>query len=100
LPDGMYSNPKIPTWVNFGGSCNGRCWYSLWQLGPFYGHLVYLWQFGIFFPVWVYFTNKNLATLHSTTFFCSFLSRKPFEEKLDWLDWFSKPFLNVSYVLT
>jgi hypothetical protein len=29
--------PKIQIWVNFGGSCNGRCWYILWTLGPFYG---------------------------------------------------------------
>jgi hypothetical protein len=20
--------PKIPIWVNFGSSCNGRCWYT------------------------------------------------------------------------
>jgi hypothetical protein len=45
--------PKIPIWVNFGASCNGRCWY-------FYGYLVYFtakWYilrpfgtFEIFFP--------------------------------------------------
>jgi hypothetical protein len=40
--------PKIQSWVNFGGSCNGRCWYILWTvwsiLQPFgliYGHFVY-----------------------------------------------------------
>jgi hypothetical protein len=22
LPDGIFSNPKIPIWVNFGGPCN------------------------------------------------------------------------------
>jgi hypothetical protein len=27
LPDGIFSNQKIPIWVNFGVSCNGRCWY-------------------------------------------------------------------------
>jgi hypothetical protein len=38
--------PKIQICVNFGGSCNGRCWYILWTVGPiydlfiFYGHLV------------------------------------------------------------
>jgi hypothetical protein len=49
--------PKIPVWVNFRGSCNGRCWYILLRLGPFYGHLIHftticyiLWQSGIFFP--------------------------------------------------
>jgi hypothetical protein len=51
--------PKIPIWVNFGGSRNGRCWYILWPIGLFYVHLVYsvsiwymLWLFGIFFPFW------------------------------------------------
>jgi hypothetical protein len=29
--------PKIPTWVNFGRSCNGRCWYFLWPFCLFYG---------------------------------------------------------------
>jgi hypothetical protein len=34
--------PKIPIWVNFGGSCGGRCWYILWPLGLFYGRLTYI----------------------------------------------------------
>jgi hypothetical protein len=29
--------PKIQIWVHFGKSWNGRCWYILWTLGPFYG---------------------------------------------------------------
>jgi hypothetical protein len=33
--------PKIQIWVNFGRSCNGRCWYILWTLGPFYCLLLY-----------------------------------------------------------
>jgi hypothetical protein len=32
---------KNPNWVNFGGSFNGKCWYILWTLGPFYGLLLY-----------------------------------------------------------
>jgi hypothetical protein len=32
--------PKIAIWVNFGGSCNGRCWYILWTFGLFYNHLI------------------------------------------------------------
>jgi hypothetical protein len=62
--------PKIPIWVNFGGSCNGRCWYSLLPFGLFYSHLVYFvtisynsWSFGTFFPVLVCCAKKNLATL-------------------------------------
>jgi hypothetical protein len=33
--------PKIQIWVNFGGSWNGRCWYVLWTLRPFYSLLLY-----------------------------------------------------------
>jgi hypothetical protein len=33
--------PKIQIWVNFAGFCNGKCWYILWTLGPFYGLLLY-----------------------------------------------------------
>jgi hypothetical protein len=29
LPDGLFSKPKIPIWVNFGGSCYGKSWYIL-----------------------------------------------------------------------
>jgi hypothetical protein len=32
LPDGIFSIPKIPIWVIFGRSCNGRC---LYIIGPF-----------------------------------------------------------------
>jgi hypothetical protein len=44
--------PKIQIWVNFGGTCNGRCWYILRPIGLFYGYLVYLWPFGIFMVIW------------------------------------------------
>jgi hypothetical protein len=48
LPDGIFSDQKSQR-VNFGGPCNGRCWYiyviGIWYiLRPFdifYGHLVY-----------------------------------------------------------
>jgi hypothetical protein len=30
--------PKIQIWE---GLANGRCWYTLWTLGPFYGILLY-----------------------------------------------------------
>jgi hypothetical protein len=30
--------PKIPIWVNFGGSCNWGCWYISWPFGIFCGH--------------------------------------------------------------
>jgi hypothetical protein len=41
------------TWVYFGGPWNGKC-------------LCILWPIGIFFPVLVYCTKKNLATLSET----------------------------------
>jgi hypothetical protein len=65
--------PKIQIWVNFGGSCNGKCWYmyfmAIWSI---LGHLVYIfcghfgifyWLFGIFSTILVCCTNKNLAAL-------------------------------------
>jgi hypothetical protein len=59
LPDGIFKNQKIPIWLNFGESCNGRCWYILWPIGLFYCHLVYIvaiWYilriFGIFLRFW------------------------------------------------
>jgi hypothetical protein len=69
--------PKIPILVNFGGYCNGSCWFdfmAIWStvgsFGIFYGHLVYfmsiwyiLWSFGTFCGNLVNFPKKNLATL-------------------------------------
>jgi hypothetical protein len=46
---------KIPVWVNFGGPCNGRCWYILWT-------------FGIFFSILACCTKKYLATLLRATY--------------------------------
>jgi hypothetical protein len=69
LPDGSVFKPKIQIWVNFGGSCTGIFWHILWTLGPFYELSLYFWTFGIvsgnlvFFPVLVFCTKKNLATL-------------------------------------
>jgi hypothetical protein len=44
---------------NFGGSCNGKCWYIFLPFGILYGHLVnfvtiwyILWSFGTFFSFW------------------------------------------------
>jgi hypothetical protein len=74
LPDGLFSNKKIPIWVNLEvlGS-NGRCWYIFCAFGQFSGHVAYLmavWyilpRFGTFLPVSECSTKKNLATLLST----------------------------------
>jgi hypothetical protein len=53
-----FQKKTIQIWVNFVGSCNARCWYILWTLGPFYSLLLYFmdiwyssWKFGIFIPV-------------------------------------------------
>jgi hypothetical protein len=65
--------PKIQIWVNFGRSCNGRCFVFLGPFWLFYGQMVHfmvIWyillSFGIFLPVLVYCTEKNLATLSVT----------------------------------
>jgi hypothetical protein len=76
--------PNFPIEENFGGCCNGRCWYILQPFGLFYGYLVYfvaIWLyfvafglnfvairyilclFGIFYTILVCCTKKYLATL-------------------------------------
>jgi hypothetical protein len=67
---------KISIWVHFGGFCNGKSWHILDPFGLFYGHWKYfmaiwyiLWSFGIFPPVLVSCTKKNLATLRGTAFY-------------------------------
>jgi hypothetical protein len=54
--------PKIPIWVNFGGTWIGKCLYILWPLGISYGDLGYfmtiwyiLYSFGTFCIHWVHF---------------------------------------------
>jgi hypothetical protein len=50
MPDGIFSNQKSHFWVNFGGYCNGRCWYlcfmDIWSI---------LRSFEIFYDLLVYF---------------------------------------------
>jgi hypothetical protein len=58
--------PKIPIWLNLGGSCNWRCWYryfmAIWNIlrtfGIFYDHLVHLCSFGKFLRFWYHVTRK------------------------------------------
>jgi hypothetical protein len=66
-------NPKIQIWVNFRGSCNGKCWYILWPFGISYSHMVYFiairyigWLFGIVCTVLVCCGRKHLAALTQT----------------------------------
>jgi hypothetical protein len=54
--------PKIQIWVKFGGSCNWRCWYILWTLGPFYGLLLY------FCDIW-YIVRGNLVYIFPFWYF-------------------------------
>jgi hypothetical protein len=35
LPDGNIFIPKVQIWVNYGGSCNGRCRMFLWHFVHF-----------------------------------------------------------------
>jgi hypothetical protein len=46
--------PKIPIWVNFGGSCYGKSWYILWPLETLFGHLVY------FVVIWYIFRHFGI----------------------------------------
>jgi hypothetical protein len=72
---------KNHNFVNFGLSCNGRCWYilriyGLFYIQPFhnfYCHLVYFVVIWDIFSVLVYFTKKNLATLILSRDFLSWL---------------------------
>jgi hypothetical protein len=69
---GHIFEPKIPIWVNFGGSFNGRYWCIVCLFGLFtavwfiFGHfgIFYGYIFGIFFTILVFCTKKNLAALH------------------------------------
>jgi hypothetical protein len=47
--------------VNFGGPWNGKGLYIIWPFGILYGHLVILWQFGMFSPVLVYCVKKKIC---------------------------------------
>jgi hypothetical protein len=40
LPDGLFSNQKIPAWVYFGVPWCGKCWDILWLFKIFIDHLV------------------------------------------------------------
>jgi hypothetical protein len=42
----IFFRPNIAIWVNIGGPCNRRCWYSLWTFCLFYGHYIIFWPFG------------------------------------------------------
>jgi hypothetical protein len=54
--------PNIQIWVNFGGSCNGRCCYILRTLGPCYGLLRTLGishgNLAYFSPFWYFVPRK------------------------------------------
>jgi hypothetical protein len=50
---------KIPIWVNFGGTCNGR-WDILWSFGQFSSHLVYFMVFWyILWPFLMFYKEKS-----------------------------------------
>jgi hypothetical protein len=71
LPDGLFSNQKIPIWVNFGGPyLDGKMsiklmaiWNFLQTFGIVYDVLFILCLFGTFVRYLVSCTRKNLATL-------------------------------------
>jgi hypothetical protein len=52
--------PKIPIWVDFGGSCYGKSWYILLPFGLFYCHWKYLIGHLVDFVVIWYFGPKKI----------------------------------------
>jgi hypothetical protein len=65
--------PKTPILGKFWRVLQWKSWYILWPFGLFNCNWKYfmaiwyiLWSFGIFFPVLVFCTKKNLATLFQT----------------------------------
>jgi hypothetical protein len=78
LPDGAFSNKKIPIWVNFGGFLQWKMlvcilfghlvyftasWYIVRPFGIFYGYLVYIFQFWYFVPskIWQPWSDAAVA---------------------------------------
>jgi hypothetical protein len=79
LPDGIHTfKANIQVWVNFGGSCNGRCWYILWLVGLFYSQLVYFTaSWSILQPVGLFFGHLIIFYGHLVYFFrCGMLYQK------------------------
>jgi hypothetical protein len=52
--------PKIQIWVNFGGPCNGTCWYILRPFVNFVAIWYILWPFGIFYCYLFYFPQFGM----------------------------------------
>jgi hypothetical protein len=58
--------PKIAIWVNLGGPCHWRCWYTLCTFSLFYDYSIYfiniwciLWSYGTFHTCWYIFQEKS-----------------------------------------
>jgi hypothetical protein len=56
----VYFQTQIPIWVNFGGSCNGRCWYIYGDLLYFTASWYNKWLFGFFVGDLVYFPRLGI----------------------------------------
>jgi hypothetical protein len=71
VPDDIFSNQKIPIWVNSGGSWNGRCWYISYEvyiaaiLQTYFLSFCTFYLYFVFFPFW-YVVPINLATTEQT----------------------------------
>jgi hypothetical protein len=72
LPDGIFSYQKNSDYLKSLGV--GTFWYILRTSGIFWSYLenvmavwYILWPFGVLFPILVYCTKENLATLSPTT---------------------------------
>jgi hypothetical protein len=75
--------PKIPIWVNFGGSCNRRCWYILWPFGLLYCNLVYfavIWY--TYFPRFCMLYQEKSGNPASTVHLYLHMCSNPYQEKV------------------
>jgi hypothetical protein len=55
LPDGFFTNPKIPIWANFGGPEVGKCWCIIRPFGILYDH------WGNLMIIWYIFSSLGIT---------------------------------------
>jgi hypothetical protein len=92
LPDGLFSNKKIPIWENILRATDWKIllyflavWNISWTFGIFYYHLEHFVIIWYIFPVLVPGTKKNLATpvviqsYHHQNYRSNFFPRDPYQ---------------------
>jgi hypothetical protein len=59
----IFSDQKSPFWVNFGGPCNGWCWFILGPFSLFNGHLVYFTYGNLVYLLVIWYTFPRVGKL-------------------------------------